>query len=180
MYSIEKTCACHFCASLRDVRVFINVLCVVRLCSLEADRSNDKGETCYLIEWYIESRIFLVVGHHCNIPVFRARHKPLYNNALLPCSDDVAFVPLQELLIGKNRTGYHVAGIEMWVHGEARHLDHEIHLAVAELGNDIVFFHIFLLDREISVPKAGGSLFGNQGNRFYVCVFPYCCQRFGF
>lgn len=104
------------CARAAWRAIVQNASPVLRL--LKPYGSNDKGNACYLIDWNVERRVFFIVGNGCEETFLFTWHKPFYENALLPCCDNVTLIPLQELPIFEYRAGYHISRVEMRIHGK--------------------------------------------------------------
>ena len=76
--------------------VYICSLCWM---SFETDSPHYERDASYFFDRDVEGRIILVVGYGCEASLVLAWHKTFHENALLTCSDDVAFIPLQELSV---------------------------------------------------------------------------------
>jgi len=154
-------------------------VCAV-VCLFEADGADDKCNAGYLFNRDVERWVVFIVGHSREATFMLTRHDPFDEYALFARGDDVAFVPLQELLFVEYCASDDVAGIEMWVHGKPGNFNHEVHAAKSELGDDIILFHVLFCYGEVFVAKACNSGFCYERYWFYLALFSYFGKRYGF
>ena len=135
---------------------------------LEAYGADDECEPCDFVFGYVEGWVACVVGDGAKVVFVGAWHEALDEEALFGCGDDVALVPLDEVAVADDGAGDDVAGVEVWRHGVACDLDHEIDVGVAEARDGVVVFDVGLGDGEVFVAEACGDGLRHQRHRFYV------------
>lgn len=168
--ALKMVCARVVCA---------RYVCAV-VCLFEADGADDKCNAGYLFNRDVERWVVFIVGHSREATFMLARHEPFDEYALFARGDDVAFVPLQELLFVEYCASDDVTWIKVRVHGKAGDLNHEVNAAEAELGDDVILLDVLLGYGEELAAKPGGGCFSNQRYGFYLALFCYFGKRYDF